>query len=56
MRRTGQKFTAIRQPRKSFKSAREMARPPLPKPTIDLGDKSKYKRRVKHKKGKSTGE
>jgi hypothetical protein len=51
MPRRGQKYTMIKQPKRSFKSAIEMARPPLPKPTIDLGDKSKYSRRIKHKKG-----
>lgn len=56
MRRIGQKLPKIKQPKRPFKSAIEMARPPLPKPTIDLGDKSKYMRRVKHKKGSPTEE
>ncbi|MBT3233176.1 MAG: hypothetical protein HN356_10215 [Calditrichaeota bacterium] len=55
MPRRGQKYTMIKQPKRSLKSAIEMARPPLPKPTIDLGDKSKYSRRIKHKKGTKTG-
>ncbi|MDP8238694.1 MAG: hypothetical protein P9X24_06370 [Candidatus Hatepunaea meridiana] len=50
MIRKSKKITRIKAPIKNFKIAEEMMRRPMPKPTTDMGSKTKYARKAKFKK------
>ena len=49
MAQKGRKYRAVKTPKKAFKRAEEMARRPMPKPTSDMGDRSKYIRKRKYR-------
>jgi hypothetical protein len=45
----GRKFKMVKAEKKVVQPAIESARRPMPKPTIDMGDKTKYDRKSKLK-------
>ena len=45
----GRKFKMVKAEKKVIKPAIESARRPMPKPTVDMGDKAKYQRKPKFK-------